>query len=194
MTDALKLFLIEDDDEISLLMVKRLERAGHEVTRCHTAADALIVLGHSAYDLVLLDHRLPDMAGLDLLDTLAGEGISTPALMVTAYGDEQIATRALQAGALDYVVKDPGRNFLSDLPKRVHESVTRHRLQQLNRLLIAALESARDGIMITDLQGSILHVNRALERMSGYAREELCGQNPRILRNPKIPADVFAGL
>ena len=114
--------------------------------------------------------------------------------MVTAYGDEQIATRALQAGALDYVVKDPGRNFLSDLPKRVHESVTRHRLQQLNRLLIAALESARDGIMITDLQGTILHVNHALERMTGFAREELLGQNPRLLRNPRNPPELYAGM
>ena len=100
MTDALKLFLVEDDDNIALLISSWLERAGHEVTRCRTAADALIVLAHNSYDLVLLDHRLPDMAGLDLLDAFSREGINTPALMVTAYGDEQIATRALQAGAL----------------------------------------------------------------------------------------------
>ena len=194
MTDALRLFLVEDDDDVAFLVSSSLERAGHEVTRCRTAADALIVLGHGQYDLVLLDHRLPDMAGLDLLDALGREGINTPALMVTAYGDEHLATRVLQAGALDYVVKDPALNFLKDLPTRVRESVMRHRLQHLNRLLIEALESARDGIMITDLQGSILHVNQALERMTGYARAELCGQNPRILRNPKIPAEVFAGL
>ncbi|HEV3116888.1 MAG TPA: PAS domain S-box protein, partial [Gemmataceae bacterium] len=194
MTDALKLFLVEDDDDIAMLIGTWLERAGHQVTRCRTAADALIVLGHSAYDLVLLDHRLPDMAGLDLLAALTREGITTPALMVTAYGDEHVATRALHAGALDYVVKDPGLRFLAELPKRVHESVTRDRLQRLNRLLIAALESARDGIMITDLQGTILHVNHALERMAGYTRDELIGQNPRILKNPEIPSEVYANL
>ncbi|HEV3082929.1 MAG TPA: response regulator [Gemmataceae bacterium] len=194
MTDALKLFLVEDDDNIALLICSWLERAGYQVTRCRTAADALIVLGHNSYDLVLLDHRLPDMAGLDLLDAFGREGINTPALIVTAYGDEQIATRALQAGALDYIVKDPGLNFLSELPKRVHESVTRDRLQQLNRLLIAALESARDGIMITDLQGTILHVNHALERMTGFARAELIGQNPRLLKNPQNAAELFEGM
>jgi len=194
MTDALKLFLVEDDDNIALLICSWLERAGYQVTRCRTAADALIVLGHNSYDLVLLDHRLPDMAGLDLLDAFGREGITTPALIVTAYGDEQIATRALQAGALDYIVKDPGLNFLSELPKRVHESVTRDRLQQLNRLLIAALESARDGIMITDLQGTILHVNHALERMTGFARAELIGQNPRLLKNPQNAAELFEGM
>src|SRR5205823_2886885 len=100
MTNRLRLFLVEDDDEIALLIRKSLERAGHEVTRCRTAADALIVLGHGAFDLVLLDNLLPDMAGVDLLHALVREGIGTPVLMVTAYGDEQLATRVLRAGGL----------------------------------------------------------------------------------------------
>src|SRR5438477_9237482 len=105
MSDKLDLFLIEDDDDVAFLMRKSLERAGHHVSRCRTAADALIVLGQSPFDLALLDQRLPDMAGLDLLHTLAREGISVPVLMVTGFGDEHLATRVLRAGALDYIVK-----------------------------------------------------------------------------------------
>src|SRR5262249_17771109 len=60
-----------------------------------------------------------------------------------------------------------------------------------NRLFIEALESARDGIMITDLQGTILHVNRALERMTGYSREELRGQNPRLLKSGTHPDKLY---
>ena len=101
-----------------------------------------------------------------------------PTLMVTAFGDEQLATRALHAGALDYVVKDPALAFLAELPKRVGESVTRHSLKQLNRLLSAALESARDGVMITDRGHVIQHVNRALEEMTGFTRA--CGRFHRI--------------
>ncbi|MCI0460452.1 MAG: PAS domain S-box protein, partial [Gemmataceae bacterium] len=194
MTDHFRLFLIEDDDDIALLIARTLERAGHEVTRCRSAADALIVLGHSAFDLVLLDYHLPDMAGLDLLAALSREGIATPALIVTACGDEQLATRVLHAGALDYVVQDAELTFLTELPKRVRESVTRHRLLTTNRLLIEALESARDGILITDLQGTILHVNQALERMTGYTRAELCGQNPRILKSGVHPPELFQEL
>jgi PAS domain S-box-containing protein len=194
MTDPLRLFLIEDDDDIALLIRKSLERAGHQVSRCRTAADALIVLAQSTFDLVLLDQRLPDMAGLDLLQTLTREGIAAPALMITAYGDEQLATRALRAGALDYLVKDHALTFLAELPKRVVESVTRHRLEHMNRLLIQALESARDGIMITDLQGVILHVNRALEHLTGYTRQELIGENPRILKSNVHPAAVYTDM
>jgi PAS domain S-box-containing protein len=194
MTESLRLFLVEDDDDIALLIRKSLERAGHHVTTCRTAADALIVLGHSQFHLVLLDQRLPDMSGLDLLQTLHREGIATPVLMVTAYGDEHLATQVLRAGALDYVVKDAALTFLADLPKRVSESVTLHKLQKLNRLLSAALDSARDGVMITDLQGTILHVNGALERLGGYSREEMLGQTPRLFKSGVHASDLFAEL
>lgn len=191
MTDKLDLFLIEDDDDVALLMRKCLERAGHKVTRCRSAADALIVLGQTPFDLALLDQRLPDMSGVELLSTLSRENIGVPILMVTAYGDEDLAARVLRAGALDYVVKDASLGFLVDLPKRVGESVVRHRLEHFNRLLIQALESARDGIMITDLQGSIHHVNRALEVMTGYSREELVGKTPSLLKSGMHPAEVY---
>ncbi|MCI0464591.1 MAG: response regulator [Gemmataceae bacterium] len=178
MAEALRLFLVEDDDDIALLIRKSLERADYHVTSCRTAAGALTVLGHahSTFDLVLLDQRLPDMSGLDLLQTLNREGITTPVLMVTGHGGEHLAAQVLRAGALDYVVKDPALGFLTELPKRVSESLTRHRLQHHNRLLSAALESARDGILITDLEGTLVHVNKALEQLTGYTRQELIGQ------------------
>ncbi|MBL8800117.1 MAG: PAS domain S-box protein, partial [Planctomycetia bacterium] len=194
MTDALRLMLVEDDDDVALMISKALEHAGHTVTRCRTAAQALTELARQPCDLVLLDHYLPDMPGLELLQALQQKHLDTPALIVTAYGDEQLATRVLHAGALDYVVKDPALNFLAELPKRVAESVTRHRLQQFNRLLIEALESAGDGILITDRNGTILHVNRALERMTGYARQELLGQNPRLLTSGVHPPEVYQAL
>ena len=194
MTEQLRLFLIEDDDAIALLIRKHLERAHHQVTCCRTGADALIVLGQTAFDLVLLDQELPDMRGLDLLHNLAREGVAVPVLMVTGAGDEHLAASVLRAGALDYVVKDQGLTFLGDLPKRVVESVKRHRLEQMNRLLIQALESARDGVVITDVQGSILNVNQALEQMTGYSRQELLGQTPRLFKSGAHPHDFYTAL
>ncbi|MBI1916354.1 MAG: response regulator [Planctomycetes bacterium] len=192
--ETLDLFLVEDDDDIALLMRRCLERAGHRVTRCRTAAEALIVLGQCPFDLALLDQRLPDMEGIDLLEVLAQENISVPILMVTAHGDEELASRVLRAGALDYVAKDRSLTFLADLPKRVAESVSKHRLLQLNRLLIQALESAHDGIMITDLQGSIRHVNQALCDLTGYSRDELLGQPPSLLKSGHHPAELYRNL
>lgn len=177
MAESLRLFLVEDNDDIAFVTRLCLERAGHEVTVCHTGADALLVLQHASYDLAMLDYILQDMKGSELLARLQQEGIRTPVLLITAYGDQQLAAQVLREGALDYIVRDESGAYLSELPKRVVESVTRYRLQQSNNLLIAALESARDGIVITDLQGIVLHVNSALESMFGFSRGELLGQN-----------------
>src|SRR4051812_13216926 len=190
MAELLDLFLVEDDDDAAFVMRRCLERAGHRVTVCRTGADALIVLSHSQFHLVVLDYYLDDMSGLDLLEMLHREGITTPVLMITGHGDERLATHVLRMGALDYVVKDPSQAFLNDLPKRIVESVTRHRLQQSNQLLIAALESARDGIFITDLQGVLLHVNGALEQMFGFDRQELLGQNANVFKSEQ-QSDLF---
>src|SRR5688572_4647360 len=114
MPEARSLFLVEDEDDFAYLMRKSLERAGHQVTVCRTGADALIVLGQTQFSLVVLDQKLPDMAGLDLLRTLNREGVATPVLMVTGFGDEHLATQVLRAGALDYVVKDHALTFLTD--------------------------------------------------------------------------------
>ncbi len=188
MAESLQLFLVEDNDDIAFVTRLCLERAGHKVTVCHSGADALIVLSQSTFDLVVLDYFLLDMKGSELLYRLQQDGIRTPVLMVTAYGDQQLAARVLREGALDYVVRDQSGAYLEELPKRVGEAVTRHRLQQSNNLLIAAFESARDGIVITDLTGVVLHVNTALERLFGYSRSELLGKNAAdIFRSDKQP-------
>lgn len=179
--DHLRLFLVENDENIGQLICQNLERAGHRVTSCRTAAEALASITDQNYDLVLLDHHLPDMAGLELLQALNQENIAVPTVMVTAFGDEQLAIQALHTGALDYVVKDPSLTFLTELPKRIADAVRRHRLQQSNRLLLSAVDSAHDGIFITNLQGVILHVNRALEHMTGYTDHELCGQPATLI-------------
>ncbi len=177
MPESYRLFLVEDDENIAFLMRRYLERAGYQVTHCRSGSDALIVLQNQQFHLVILDNKLPDMPGLELLKTLNREGIATPVLFITGYGDQLLAADVLRAGALDYVVKDNDRQFLPELPKRVRESVLRYRLQQTNRLLIAALESARDGVIVTDLHGIVVHVNQALETMLGTCRDVILGRH-----------------
>jgi DNA-binding response OmpR family regulator len=126
-TDRLTVLVVEDGRDTALLLRRSLERAGHHVTTCPTAEAALFALGLCSYDLISLDQSLPDMRGLDLLRLLNQEGNTTPVIMATAYGDENLVTQALAAGALDYVVMDPALNFLVEYPERVRRAVMRFR-------------------------------------------------------------------
>jgi PAS domain S-box-containing protein len=191
MSEKLRLFLIQDEEDHTFLMRKTLERAGHHVTGCRSGADALIVLSLSQFDLIVLDQKLPDMAGIEFLQTLTRDGSPAPVLMIAGGGDPFLAAKVLRAGALDFIVKDADLIYLADLAKRVEESAARHRLQQTNRLLVEAMESARDGIMITDSQGRLEHVNGALEHLFGYARQELLGMTPRLFNSGLQPRAFF---
>jgi PAS domain S-box-containing protein len=62
------------------------------------------------------------------------------------------------------------------------------------RLQIAALESAANGVVITDSNGDIVWVNRAFTRMTGYQSAEILGKNPRILKSGKQPDSFYKGL
>jgi len=58
-----------------------------------------------------------------------------------------------------------------------------HRAEEARRLLSTAIEQSHDAVVITDKDGSILYVNPAFERITGYSREEAVGQNPRFLKS-----------
>ena len=63
-----------------------------------------------------------------------------------------------------------------------------------DNLIIKVLEGAANGIMITDPGGQILWVNRAMQKLTGYAPNELIGKNPRILKSGKNPPQIYQDL
>ncbi len=89
-------------------------------------ADALLPLARTRrHAALLVDQQLPDMDGLEVLRTLAREGIDLPIVLVTAAGDGELASLALRLGAADYVPKRPG--YLDALPGHLREVIARRR-------------------------------------------------------------------
>jgi len=102
----MKQLLIVDDDPFILRSLKRaLSSSGYGVECLDRGEEVLSVLGSLDVDLMLLDNRLPDISGLDLLKKLEERGIRIPVVMITAYGTEDTAIEAMKKGAYDYVIK-----------------------------------------------------------------------------------------
>lgn len=102
----------------------------------HDGAACLEALAQATYAVVLLDYSLPRVHGLDVLAQIRQQGHTVPIVMVTGQGDERIAVEALQAGAMDYVMKTTG--YRTTLPSVLCKVLKQHELAQENAQLYAA--------------------------------------------------------
>ena len=119
-----KIFIIDDETTIRLTFRLALETDGYDVEEAASADEAMMGLQAEKYDLVILDLRLGEDSGLNVLGEMRRRGIQTPTLMITAYGSIRNAVRAMQLGAIDFLEKpiEPAA-----LRKIVAEIVGRHR-------------------------------------------------------------------
>jgi two-component system, response regulator RegA len=104
-TDARTLLLLDDDDVFALRMAKALEARGFEVTRAATVAHALELARTESPECALVDLRLPDGHGLDVVTELHAIDATTRIVVLTGYGAIATAVESLKRGASDYLTK-----------------------------------------------------------------------------------------
>jgi NtrC-family two-component system response regulator AlgB len=97
--------VIDDDRNILTTLEVYLKDQGLRVTTAASGRQGLDCLGRETPDLVLLDMRLPDRDGLEVLGEIIAAGIKTPVVMITAYATVETAVRAVKMGAFDYLPK-----------------------------------------------------------------------------------------
>jgi two-component system response regulator QseB len=102
---APRLLLVEDDDELSALLVRLLTDEGYAVTRAPDGQAALHLGLTQAFDLTVLDRAMPVRDGLTVLAAWRDRGVSMPALILSARGSTEDRIAGLDAGAEDYLVK-----------------------------------------------------------------------------------------
>lgn len=129
--------LVEDDADQAEVVRRTLQRQvpPFAVTVVPDGLACLATLAEAPFALVLLDYSLPHMHGLDVLAHIRASGLSVPVVMVTGQGDERIAVEALQAGAMDYVIKTTG--YRTTLPSVLHKVLKQHELAMENLRLYA---------------------------------------------------------
>jgi PAS domain S-box-containing protein len=129
-SSPLRILLVEDDEYDRVAFRRSLQKSEVycEVTECIQADEARERLRTEAslFDLVVIDHGLPGMSGLELCKELLGEKISLPLVILTGKGSEQLAVEALKAGVKDYIIKDAHGAYLNLLPVVLPEVVQSH--------------------------------------------------------------------
>ncbi len=127
--ERLRILYLEDDPaDIELTLRHMARHAPHlEFTIVSSGREGLERLDAEVFDAILLDLRLPDQTGLEILREIDRRGLDIPTLMVTGSGFTEAAIEALKAGAFDYVVKKT--SYLTVLPAAIEDAVARFREQ-----------------------------------------------------------------
>lgn len=129
----LKILFIDDDPNFSKPIALYLNKQyGYSTKIIGSAEQAYAELERSEFDIILLDYKLADTSGLDVLKWLNEKNIDTPVIMITGYGCEEVAVEAMKLGAYDYANK--GHISFDYVPVLIHNTTERHHLRkQQNR-------------------------------------------------------------
>ena len=97
--------MVDDEENLRVVLKTLLKRHGYEVETATGGEEALALVDSFGPDVVLTDVRMPKMGGLDLLSTLKAKGNEATVIVMSAYGNTDLAIEAMKAGAYDYVQK-----------------------------------------------------------------------------------------
>ncbi|MFQ5527576.1 MAG: sigma-54-dependent transcriptional regulator [Thermoanaerobaculia bacterium] len=128
------LLLLEDDDGLRSSLEKSFRRKGHNVLAATRVEEAKRILAQRQVDLMLLDLRLPDGSGLEVLAFARELDEQVEAIMMTAFPEVKTAVRAMKEGARDFVIKPFELDELHLTVERVVEALElRRRVRRLER-------------------------------------------------------------
>jgi two-component system, NtrC family, response regulator HydG len=100
-----KILLVEDDLSYSRIIKTFLERNNFEVLSANSVSKGLQLIGKEQPNLVIVDYRLPDGTGLQLLETSLNGNDALPFILITSYIDIRTAVKAMKLGAFEYITK-----------------------------------------------------------------------------------------
>lgn len=103
---TLRLLFADDDNALRLMMGGILHDMGYEVTTCGTGREAINHIKEEAFDVIMLDYKMPELTGLNVLQWMNEQHVDTPVLILTGAGDEVVAVEAMKLGAYDYLRKE----------------------------------------------------------------------------------------
>ena len=140
-TGKKKILVVDDDALVLSILSSLLSESHYEVETAENGKQALATLDDS-FDLLLSDLEMPEMSGLELLESLRKSKNNIPVVILTGNQEISVALNALKLGANDYVIKD--ENITETVLTAIANSLERKMLLDQNSRLIENLMKARD--------------------------------------------------
>jgi signal transduction histidine kinase/DNA-binding response OmpR family regulator len=179
------ILVIDDSAEVrNFLTDMLLPSVGYIAYGAADGESGLALAAEIRPDLVILDARLPDTSGLDVLRQMREASIVAPVILITAHGSEELAIQFFRLGVRDYLIKpfDPDEMLASIAHALREERLERERarlarqLMEANRQLenqvaelAAIVDSAANAVLVTDGRGRLVHLNPAAEASLGQS-------------------------
>lgn len=169
----MQILVIEDDKRISDFLIKGLEENNHLVTLCKDAESVLENYMSIQFDLIICDIMLPQMDGIQLVQTLRYKKIFTPILMLSALNSTQDKVTALDYGADDYITKP---FHFDELLSRIKALTRRNQFRQQenasNKLVFDELEIDLDQYKVL-LDGKEIELSPREFKLLNYLVENI---------------------
>ncbi len=134
------ILIIEDDESLVQLFAEFFSRKGYRIDTAQTGATALEKLENHAYDLLLIDLKLPDMNGIELVKWIRDHSPDTIAIILSGHATIELTLEAISLGAFDFMIKPVQ---LARLGIVVQNGLERRRISLQNRKLISELQLAK---------------------------------------------------
>ena len=184
-----RLLLVDDEPRLLSSLHELLRDRGYHLHTAATGKEALALLATLHFDLVLLDLRLPDMSGHEIMDVINDKMIDAEVIVMSGDVGIEAAIGALNRGAYGYLRKPYSRE---ELIKTVTNALQQRRLQVANKRIASQLEnseklyrylvdSSPDIIYTLNHEGRFTFVNDRAYQLLGIPREELIGKHYTIL-------------
>lgn len=137
MGQNLRLLLMEDDSKAAALLCNRFRAEGAAVEHAANGAAGLEAARQGVFDVLVVDRMMPHMSGTEVVETLRGEGDTTPVLFLSALGEVDDRVAGFAAGGDDYLTKPYA---FAELQARVTALARRNETAQVTQLQLADLQ------------------------------------------------------